>query len=141
MKDAINSLRPKKPLPASQRGFPSHLTPAQHLWHLVACPALFIYLLFSPLFCLEKDSSISPPMTQVFLSAPAKSQSLFGGRTSPCPLAGWLAAGLWGVTRTHKERDVVPWLEGEMAGWSCGVWQPTKAVGLKLHPGTWLIES
>lgn len=83
-----------------------------------------------------KDLSISPPQAQVFLSAPAKSQSvcfgsLFGGGPGPCPLAGWPVAGLWEVTGTREERD-------QMAGWTCGVRQPAKAAGLKLHPGRWL---
>lgn len=46
-------------------------------------------------------------------------------------MAGWPAAGSWEVTGTCEERD-------ETAGQSCGVWQPAKAAGLKLHPGRWL---
>jgi len=64
--------------------------------------------------------------------------SLFEGQVGPCPLAARPAAGSWEVAGTHEERDTVPWLESKMAGRNCGVWQPAKAVGLKLHPGQWL---
>lgn len=50
-------------------------------------------------------------------------------------MAGWPAARLWEVTGTSEERDMVLWLEDEMAVWSSGVWHPAKAAGLRLHPG------
>lgn len=73
-KDIMNSLKPKKPLPASQRGFPatSFMCSASGIQglaqiHLFIC---FIHLCF----VWKRLIRFSSRGSQVFLSAPAKSK-------------------------------------------------------------------
>lgn len=71
-KDIRNSLEPKKPLPASQRGFPatSLMCSASGIQWLAQ---IYLFVLFTSVLS-GKDLSVSPPMAQAFLSAPAKSK-------------------------------------------------------------------
>lgn len=141
-KDIRNSLKPKKPLPASQRGFPatSLVCSASGIqWlaqiYLFIC---FIHLCFvwKRLICLSsRGSGLSFSSCQIqgppVLPACLEEEPWL----SLVRLAG---SQLLGGDRTCQERDAVPQLRGEMPGGRCGVWHPAKGCGAEAAPGTWL---
>lgn len=89
----------------------------------------FIYLFYSPLFCLEKTYLFLLPWLRPFFQLLPNPRatgfaSLFRGGAIPCPLSGWPAASSWEVTRTCQERercqvgDVVFGTLQRLWGWS-----------------------
>lgn len=79
----------KETLASIPKGIPSHLIHVQCLWHPVACPDLFIYLFYSPLFCLEKTYLFLLPRLRSFFQLLPNSRvtgfaSFFRGGAIPC---------------------------------------------------------
>lgn len=119
----------KETLASIPKGIPSHLTHVQCLWHPVACPDLFIYLFYSPLFCLEKTYLFLLPRLRSFFQLLPNSRAtgfarFFGGGAIPlpCSLVRLARSQLLGGDQDLEERDAVPQLEGETSGRRCGVW-------------------
>lgn len=90
----------KEILASIPKGIPSHLTRVQCLWHPAACSDLFIYLFYSPLFCLEKTYLFLLPRLRSFFQLLPNPRAmsferLFGGGTLPCQAGQQPAPGRW----------------------------------------------
>ena len=103
----------KETLASIPKGIPSHLTHGQRLWHPLACPALFIYLFYSPQFCLER---------LIYFSSRGSGLSFSSCQTpEPCVLGASL-----------KDKSArVPWLPGQQQ--AHGRWLAPMRRGTRCH--------